>query len=117
MAKWFFRISKFLLIMASMNLKPRWKILLPSTKRETHSTQPQEHRELHFFFFSVNIYTIRNQRYGVLCFPSPLQKHVNDVLSSILYQLQGLDILWKKNLCGLTYDFMFLNELNAIAQP
>jgi hypothetical protein len=39
------------------------------------------------------------------------------VLSSILYQLQGLDILWKKNLSGLTYDFMFLNELNAIAQP
>jgi hypothetical protein len=42
---------------------------------------------------------------------------VKDALSSILYQLQGLDILWKKKLSGLTYDFMFLNELNAIAQP
>jgi hypothetical protein len=50
------------------------------------------------------------------CFPSPLKKHVKDVLSSILYQLQGLDLLWKENLSGLTYDFMFLNvtECNCI---
>ncbi len=68
------------------------------------------------WFFRISK-LIRNQRYGVLCFPSPLKKHVKDALSSILYQLQGLDILWKKNLSGLTYDFMFLNELNAIAQP
>jgi hypothetical protein len=47
----FFRISKLFLIMASMNLKkPRWKTLLPSTKRETHSTHPQEHNELYFIF-------------------------------------------------------------------
>lgn len=104
--------------MASMNLKRRWKILLPSTKRETHSTHPQE-STVNFILFFLYKY-IHYQKSKIWCFVfsiTTFKKHVKDVLSSILYQLQGLDILWKKNLSGLTYDFMFLNELNAIAQP